>query len=536
MEARVASPPPAGPSPGAFAPFGFPAFTLLWTATLLSNTGTWMHDVAAGWLMTSLSPSPLVVSLVQASTSAAMALFALPAGALADLFDRKRLLITLNILRMVLAVLLGVLTFAGLVTPWILLAVTFLLGICSALIAPAWQAIVPSLVPRETLPQAVALNAMGINVARAIGPAVGGVLIVSFGVAIVFVINGLSELIVVAALLLWKAPPRPARGQPERFLPAIGAGLRFAAASSRLRIVLIRATAFFVFAAAYWSLLPVLVRNVMGGGAAEFGILVSAVGAGAVSAAIVLPYLSRHLGGADGLVRAGSIGTALALGGFALAPSLPVAAAAAFGAGIAWILTLSSFNVAAQSALPDWVRGRGLSIYGLVFYAAMTAGALLWGSLATYLGVATTLMIAAAGMLLGMLATRRKVLSAEPQDLAPAASWPEPVVVLPVEGDRGPVLVTIEYRIRAEDRDAFLQAIRDLAGERRRDGAYAWSVWEDIADPGRFVETFEEASWNEHLRHHARVTRADADLHAGVQRLHVGPEPPRVTHLLKGAP
>lgn len=514
-----------------FAPFAHPMFALLWTAALVSNVGTWMHDVAAGWLMTSLSPSPLVVSLVQASTTAAMALFALPAGAAADLFDRKRLLITLNLVRLVLAFTLAGLTLTGLVDPWSLLAITFLLGICSALIAPAWQAIVPSLVPRPVLPQAVAMNSMGINVARAIGPAVGGGLIVAVGIAPVFVINGLSELAVVAALLLWRPPAAPAARSRERFLPAIAAGLRFAAASDRLRMVLVRAAAFFLFASAYWALLPILVRSSLGGGADRFGLLVSAIGAGAVTAALLMARLNRLLGGPNGLTRAGSLGTAIALVAFALVPSFPVALAAAYGAGVAWILTLSSLNVAAQSSLPDWVRGRGLSIYGLVFYAAMTAGSLLWGTLASTLGLATALLVAAGGMVLGILLTARFTLAGEELDHTPALSWPEPVVASPPDAQQGPVMVTVEYRVDEARREAFLEAIAELAKERRRNGAYSWSLFRDPSQPGRYVEVFEEADWNEHLRHHQRFTKTDADLQAAVRRFHVGPSAPVVTHL-----
>lgn len=508
------------------------AFGLLWTATLLANVGTWMHDVAAGWLMTSLSPSPLVVALVQASTTAAVALFALPAGAMADLFDRKKLLIVLNVVRMVFAFLLAGLSWANLVDPWSLLVITFLLGVCSALIAPAWQAIVPSLVPRDILPQAIAMNSMGINVARAIGPAVAGTMIISTGVAAVFAVNALSELIIIAALLLWRPAPVSRRANPEQFLPAIVAGLRYSAASAGLRVVLVRSAAFFLFAAAYWALLPVLVRTSFGAGAELYGMLVSAIGAGAVIGALVLPRISPLLGGADGLVRAGSLGPAAAMVVLGLVPNQTVALIAGFGAGVAWILTLSSVNVAAQAVLPDWVRGRGLSIYGLVFAGCMTIGSIVWGTMASTIGIVPTFFVAAVGMVVGVVLTLRYRLTSEALDLSPAESWPQPPVAMPIIGDRGPVLVTVEYQVRTEDRDAFISAIGELKGERRRDGAYSWSRYEDVAQPERFVETFIEASWTEHMRHHARLTRADADVQEAVRRFHSGPDAPRVTHLL----
>ncbi len=526
-ESAAPAPPPAGP----FAPFSHKAFALLWTATLLSNIGTWMHDVAAAWLMTSLSPSPLVVSLVQAATTAAMALFALPAGAMADLFDRRRLLMTLNLVRFALAMALAALTALGLVEAWSLLAITFLLGVCSALMAPVWQSIVPSLVPRPVLKQAVAMNSMGINIARAIGPTIGGILIVAAGAGAAFAVNGLSELIILAALLVWTPPPtvRPAR--PERFASAMVAGLRYAGHAASFRLVLWRAAAFFLFASAYWALLPVVARVSLGGDATLYGMLVGAIGAGAVAGALVMPAIDRRLG-ANRMVMLGSAGTILVLLIFALLPLRPAAILASAIAGMSWIFVLSTLNVAAQNALPDWVRGRGLSIFGLVFFGAMTAGSIGWGALAQYAGIPVALVAAAAGMTFGILATRSLVLGEAARDLTPSGHWPEPPAVAAELGDRGPVMVLVEYRIAPDNRVAFLDAAAAFAGERRRDGAHSWEIFEDAAEPGRFVESFVEESWAAHLRHHARVTRSDADLQAAVAAFHLGPEPPRVTHLL----
>jgi predicted MFS family arabinose efflux permease/quinol monooxygenase YgiN len=514
-----------------FAPFRHGAYALLWTATLLSNIGTWMHDVAAAWLMTSLAPSPFFVALVQAATTAAMALFALPAGAMADLFDRKRLLISLKLISGSLAFLLATLTWSGLTTPALLLTITFLMGITAALVAPVWQAIVPSLVPREVLPQAVAMNSMGINVARAIGPAIGGAIVVAAGAAWAFAVNGVSELVIIAALLLWKPRAAPRKPHGERFLPAIVAGLRYAGASPDLRTILLRAAAFFLFASAFWALLPVLVRGPMGGAATHYGAMVSAVGAGAVLGALSMPVLSRLLGGGDALVRAGSIGMAVVLVLLAAFPSTWAGLAAAVLAGLAWILVLSSLNVAAQNALPDWVRGRGLSIYGLAFFGSMTVGALGWGVLAEAAGVRAALAVAGIGLVAALLGVRGWQLPAGGADLAPGGLWPEPAVSAAFDDTGGPVMVTVEYRIAPDDRAAFLAAIQMLEGERRRNGAYAWGVFEDAADPGRFVESFEEASWSEHLRHHARVTKADADIDARVKAFHQG-EGPLVRHLI----
>jgi MFS family permease len=524
----------AAAPPSAFAPFRHRAFALLWTATLLSNIGTWMHDVSAAWLMTSLSPSPLVVAAVQAATTFAMALFALPAGAMADLFDRRRLLILLNATKAVLATILGLMTVAELTQAWSLLLITFLMGVCAALSAPVYQSIVPSLVPREVLKPAVALNSMGINVARAIGPTVAGIVIVSAGVALSFFANALSELIIIAALLVWKPAIRPKPAQPEQFLPAIAAGLRYAAHSAPLKIVLWRAGAFFLAASAFWALLPLVARQTLGGDASLYGLMVGAVGLGAVAGALALPRMDKMLG-ADRLVQAGSLVTMGVLGGLALIPSQALAVAACALAGVGWIWALSSLNVAAQQALPDWVRGRGLALYGLVFFGAMTVGSLVWGGAASQVGIPIALIGAALVMAGGVALMRRKPLPQAAGDLLPSGHWPEPVVAGTIAGDRGPVMVTIEYRIDRAQEAAFHRALERLSAERRRDGAYQWGLMQDAAEPDRFTEWFLVESWAEHQRQHARVTRADAELQAEAQAFHIGAELPVVRHLIGGS-
>jgi MFS family permease len=517
--------------PSPLAPLRHRAFALLWTATLISNIGTWMHDVSAAWLMTSLSPSPFVVAMVQAATSGAMALFALPAGAMADLFDRKRLLLSLAAMKASLAVLLGVLTWLGLVSAWSLLAITFLLGIGSALMAPVWQSIVPTLVPRTDLKPAVALNSLGINIARAIGPTLGGILIVSLGVASAFFLNAASELAIIAALLLWTPAVSPPRKLPEQFVPAMIAGVRFAAHSPALKIVLWRSAGFFLFASAFWALIPLVARQTLGGDASLYGMIVGAVGAGAVFGAVILPKIDARLG-SDGTVQAGSALTALVLVLLGFVPSQLAAIAAGALAGVAWIWVLSTLNVAAQNALPDWVRGRGLSIYGLVFFGAMTAGSLGWGALATWTGIPFALAVAAIGLALAIPLTRSYQLSFSPGDLTPSGHWPEPIVAAEIPGDRGPVMVTIEYQIASSEQAVFSEAVHRLAEQRRRDGAYQWGLMQDAANPERFIEYFLVESWIEHERQHARVTRADADLQGEIAALAKPGTVPRITHWL----
>jgi MFS family permease len=507
---------------------------VLWVATVLSNVGTWMHDVGAGWLMTLLAPSPTMVALVQTATALPVFFLALPAGALADILDRRRILLVVQAAMGATALLFGILVAVGLATAWLLLLLTFLLGAGAAFVAPAWQAIVPQLVPRDELQPAIALNSLGVNVSRAIGPALGGLILATLGLAAPFLLNAASFLAVIGALLWWRPPlPPPASLPAERLLGAIRAGLRYARASGPLRSTLIRAVAFFLFASAYWALLPLIVRNELGGGPGLLGLLMGAVGAGAVAGAVLLPRLRARLG-ADQLVAGGTALLALVLGTFAALPGVGLALLASGLAGAAWIAVLSSLNVSAQLALPAWVRARGLAVFLTVFFGAMSLGSLLWGQLAGLYGIPAALLLAAAGALVMIpLTWPQKLQQGAALDLAPSAHWPAPIVAQEeVAGERGPVMVTVEYRVEASQAAAFVAAMNEVAAERRRDGAYAWGLFEDAAAPGRWLEYFLVESWLEHLRQHERVTKADADLQARARAFHQGDAPPAVAHWL----
>ena len=514
-------------------PFRFLTFTVLWAATVVSNIGTWMQNAAASWLMTSLNPDPFTVSLVQVATSLPLFLFALPAGALADIVDRRRLLIGVQVAVTVLVAAFGVLVWVGRATPLFLLTFSFLAATAAALILPAWQSIGPQLVPREQLQPAVALNSVGLNVSRAVGPALAGIIIAAWGLAAPFWINAVTTLGVIAALIWWH--PRDegeTRHLPaEQFHRAIAAGLRYARHNPHLRATLIRAAGFFIFASAYWALLPLVARNQIAGGPKLYGILLGAIGVGAVCAAFALPWLKRRLG-ADRLVAGGTIGTAVALVLFALAKEPAVALAASLVAGVSWIAILATINVSAQVALPSWVRGRGLSIFGTVMFGSLTLGSALWGKVATLTSLPVAHLIAAAGATLAVpLLWSQKLQTGADLDLAPSMHWPAPVLLPNIEPDRGPVLVTVEYLVRPQDRDEFLAAIAKLAGERRRDGAFDWGVYEDTAREGRFVENFKVDSWIEHMRQHERVTQADRELQESVNRFQISGAP-TVTHLI----
>jgi MFS family permease len=490
-----------------------------------------MYSAASAWLMTTLSTDPLMVSLVQVAASLPMFLFALPAGALADIVDKRRFLIRGEAFITVVSTALAAMVVFGHITPVSLLAFTFLIEAGSAATSPAYQSIVPQLVPRQDLPAAVAMNSAGINVSRAVGPALGGLITAGFGIAAPFWINAVSNLGSIGALWAWHSPRNRGSHLPaERFASAMRVGIRHTENNPRLRATLARAVAFFLFASCYWALLPLVARNQIRGGATLYGILLGAIGASAIGGTLVLPRLKARLG-ANRLVAAGSIGTAVALVLLGAARTTPTALAASVIAGVSWIAVVATLNVSAQMALPEWVRGRGLAAYVTVVFGAMTLGSLLWGQVARLSGVPTAHYLAAAGVLLAIpLTWRRTLQTGAGIDLTPSMHWPTPIVSQHVEPDAGPVLVTVEYRIGEHDRDRFLDALERLSHGRRRDGAYAWGLFEDVAQPGRFLETFLVDSWLEHLRQHERVTNADRVFQEHLQQF--ASAPPRVEHFI----
>ena len=515
-----------------WAPFRHRDYAVVWTATVVSNTGGWMYSAAAAWLMTELTTDPLLVSLVQVATSLPMFLFALVAGAMTDIVDKRRYLIGVEIAILVMAAIFAMLVSLDLVTAPLLLGFMFFVATGSAFDAPAWQAIVPMLVPREDLQGAVAVNSVGVNISRAIGPALSGVVTAALGLAAPFWLDAFSNLATIGALTWWRPrSPRAPHLPAERLASAVRVGIRYARNNPPLRATLLRAVAFFLFASAYWALLPLLARTQIAGGAETYGALLGAIGAGAVSGAFALPRLKAKLG-PDRLAMAATIGTAVALVLFAIARDIPTALIASVVAGACWIAAISTFNVSAQLALPDWVRGRGLAIYVTVFFGALTIGSVLWGEVAAHLGLPLALLLPAFGALAGIPLTRHaRLQAAAGLDLTPSMHWPTPVTVEDLEPDAGPVLVMLEYDVQPGGRDAFIDAMDAVARERRRDGAYAWGLYDDTAKPNRLVETFLVASWMEHLRQHQRVTKADEVMQDRTRRYLVGA--PIATHLVR---
>ena len=496
----------------AWSPLKNSLFRGLWIATIVSNVGTWMQDVGAGWLMTSLSSSPSLVALVEAADSLPVMLLALPAGAIADIVDRRRLLIATQVYLMVIAAALGILTWLNVMTPWMLLGFTFALGVGTAMVMPAWAAIVPELVPPEDLPSAVALNSIAINVSRTIGPAIAGVLVAAVGAWLVFILNALSYIGILAVLVRWRRERRKSSLPAERFVSAIRVGLRFVTHTRALQIVLIRGSAFFVFASATWSLFPLIVRRELGMGPEIYGLLLTCIGIGAVGGALLLPR-ARARFSRDALVAGASALYAVAALMLGHVQNLPLLAVAMLATGVAWISILSALQVAAQMTLPAWVRARGLAAFVMVFMGGMALGSILWGQVAARVGIPATLTIAALGMAGAIgLTWRFKLGRHEVLDFTPSSHWPAPVLAESPEPDSGPVMVTIEYRVQPDKRAEFVAAMQSVREMRRRNGAYFWELFHDSADPSRFNECFMDESWVEHLRQHERVSVADREI------------------------
>jgi MFS family permease len=516
----------------AWAPLWQRLFRAIWLASLASNVGTWMQNTAAAWMMTSLSPSPILVALMQTATSLPFFLLALPAGALADIVDRRRVLLITQLWMVVAAGALAALTLLGRTTAWSLLGLTFTLGVGAAFTAPAWQAFTPNLVGRAELPAAVALNGVSFNIARAIGPAAGGLLFAANGPGAVFVVNALSFLAVVAVLAIARPATAAASLPPERVIGAMRAGARFVRHSPAYRAVLIRSAAFMLPASALWALLPLVARHDLGLSATGYGLLLGCIGAGAIGGAALLPRL-RAGATADRLLAASALLFAAATALLGIVRVVPVVAIAMVVAGVAWMAAMATLTVAAQSAAPAWVRARALAMSLLVVQGGLALGSLVWGAVADRLSSPTALLAGAAALVVAIAASwRYRLHGLADLDLTPNPHWPAPVILGEIDVERTPVLVTLEYEIEPAKAEAFATAMERLAAMRRRDGAISWGLYRDAQRPGHFLETFLVPSWLEHLRQHERSTEADRRIEDAV-RAFLTQGRPTVTHFVE---
>ncbi|MET9493118.1 MFS transporter [Nocardia sp. NPDC006630] len=514
------------------APFASTVFRALWIAQLVSNLGTWMQVVGAQWLLVDEPNAALLVSLVQTASTLPVVLMVVPAGVLADLVDRRRLLIVSESAMAVVAAILTVSTALGQTTPMVLLLLLFLVGCGQALSLPIWQAIQPELVPREQIPAASALNGLSVNGARAVGPAIAGVFVALAGPTFVFGVNAVSFLATVAAVIWWRRPKSDDAMPHERPFAALAAGLRYVRSGPAVRRVLLRSLLFIIPSSALWSLLPVVARGELGLSSSGYGLLLAALGIGAVAGGLGFSVMRRRWGATWMLaVSAALFGIATLVAG--VVQQLALVLLVLFVAGIGWPMALSTLNSMILLMFPAWVRARGMSVYTLVFMGGQAIGSLLWGAVAAMLGTAGAMAVAA--VLLGFCAVSTLWWPVEQDaadfDLTPLAYWPEPYAVSAPEPDDGPVLVLRRYDVPPEAAAGFFPAVARAGRSRQRTGAMEWRLYRDIGVADRYVEAFVVRSWEEHLsQHRTRLTVLDQDIEHQVAQYTVGTD--EITHLI----
>ncbi|MFD7154923.1 MFS transporter [Kribbella sp. NPDC059898] len=521
----------------AWAPLRRGVFRALWLAQLGSNVGSWMQSVGAQWTVVHQPNAAALASIVQAASLLPVLFVSLPAGVLADVLDRRRLIALVTLAMAVVAGGLAALSAGGLLTPTSLIAITFVLGACQALTSPAWQAIQPELVPRSELPEAAALNSLNVNIARAVGPALAGFLLGLSSPAVVFAVNAVSYLAILVALLRWHRPAAvAAAGEP--MLPALRAGLRYVAYAPGVRRILLRAMLFVLPASALWGLLPVAAVNRLGLGSTGYGVLLAALGLGAVGGAVLLKPIRARLG-RNTVLGGATVAYAIGVLAVALLHNATIVAVVLVVAGAGWLGGLSTLNTTLQLALPAWVRARALAVYLMVFLGGQGVGALIWGLLAAALGASTTLLVSGVLLLVGAVSLVVLPIHSRTGELdrTVVQPWPAPEIAIltataeALDPRAGPVLVEVSYHVPPENAEQFRAALAKVGVSRQRTGARRWSTYRDVSSPDLYIEVFEVATWSEHLRqHNERITGSDADLYRAAAELAL--EAPRTRHLL----
>jgi MFS family permease len=517
----------------AISPFRFPTFRAVWLASTISNLGGLIQSVGASWMMTSIAESAHMVALVQTSVTLPIMLLSLFAGAMADNLDRRKVMLGAQVFMLIVSIGLAACAWTEVITPWLLLLFTFLIGCGAAFNGPAWQASVGDMVPRPQLPGAVALNSMGFNIARSVGPAIGGAIVAAAGVATAFAVNALSYIALITVLARWRPPPNPQLLPRETLGIAVSAGIRYVSMSPAIRRVLIRSVVFGMGASSIMALMPLVAKILIAGGPLTFGLLLGAFGVGAVMGAIGNARLRLVLS-TEGIVRVACIGFAVAAAVAGLSAYLLVTMAALLIAGAAWVLTLSTFNVTVQLSAPRWVVARALSLYQVAVFGGMAAGSWLWGIISTSEGVTVALLAAAFVMLIcAAFGLSIPLAQTAELNLDPLRLWKEPVTAVPVEPRTGPVVITIEYSIREEDVLEFLAAMSERRRIRKRDGAINWMLLRDLADPHLWIERYSTPTWLEYIRHNSRMTQDDANVPERLHQLHQGPGLPTVRRMIE---
>ncbi|HET8748694.1 MAG TPA: MFS transporter [Ramlibacter sp.] len=515
------------PPESALGPLKTPVFRMLWFTWLAANTTMWMNDVASAWLMTSIGPSPLWVALVQSAATLPVFLLGLPSGALADTLDRRLYFMATQFWVAAIATLLCVVILMDQLTAPLLLALTFANGIGLAMRWPVFAAIVPEIVSRPQLAQALALNGVAMNASRIIGPLIAGALLASVGGAYVFVLNATLSILAGLTIMRWRREHRESPLGREPLVSAMRVGVQFVWHSSRMRAVMLRIALFFLHSTAMMALLPLVARGLPGGKAGTFTVLLASMGVGAIVSALLMPKIRRWLP-LQRRVLVGTVVQALAAVVVGFAPNIYLAVPAMVMAGAAWITVANSLTVAAQMSLPDWVRARGMSVYQMALMGSTAAGAALWGQVATMSSIGVALAVSAATGIASMLAAQRlKIDRGTEEELTPSRVLRMPEMQPPPTAGR--ILVRVEYRIDPTRVDDFLALMQESRRSRLRQGALEWQLLHDINEPRRYVEQIIDASWTEHLRRFDRISAADAALRDRRLAFHVGEEPPRVS-------
>jgi MFS family permease len=508
-----------------------PAFLNLLVADIVSDVGTFMQSVGAGWLMISLHSSPLYVALIQTASALPFFIFALPAGAIGDIVDRRKLILYTETWMFAVALVVAALTLGGWITPVLLLILTFALSAGDAFETPTWRAVLPEVVPKEDLQAASALNGIEFNFARAVGPGLAGFIVAAAGVGTAFLLNAASFIGVIWVIARWKRPVPKRTAPPETLVGGAIAGIRYVRYSPVIRGLMLRSGFVIFFTTALTALLPLIARNVKNS-PVTYGILLGCFGLGAVLGAVLMQR-ARARWPAATVASAGIAIYGLATLAASTLRVLPGLCAAMFMAGAAWIMFISLVNVLILNNTPDWVRARVLSVSTLVIQGAVAAGGASWGIVAARFGIRTALLAAGAGTVATTVTVLFLRLPHATVDLTAWNHWPVPELdsdIFPDGYESGPALVTVEYEVDPGNIEGFMNAVRRFGRLRRRDGAKRWGIFRDLENPERYLETFIVSSWAEHLRQHERMTQADRELEESVQRYIRGS--PTVRHLV----
>jgi MFS family permease len=515
-----------------WSPLGEPIYRALWIAAVVSNVGSFMQEVGSAWLMTSIAPKPLMVALLQTAAYFPFFLLAIPSGAFADVVDKRKLLIIGQVWMLVSSATLGILSIYGLVTPWVLLGLTFMLAVGGAITGPAWNAAIPELVPKDKLEPAIALGGVGYNAARGVGSALGGLAVAALGPGPVFILNAFSFVGVLIVFFNWKPTKKPHSRHRERMVGAVRAGFRFVSHSPALKAVLVRSGSYAGCTSAMWGLLPLIAKQELHLDSLGYGTLLAIFGVGTLIGAAILPRL-RSVISLDQVTGFGKILFAGSMLGLAYAQNLVTAALFMIGAGVSWIIVNSMFSMGAQKSAPAWVRARALAFHILVFLGTFAVTSAIWGQIATYTGLDMPL-IAAAGLLVASVFLCRPfpLGIAELIDTTMSDHWSDPKLVTEPHPNHGPVLITVEYIIDPATLAEFTEAMSALSIQRRRDGAFQWHLFCDVSNPQRQLETFFVESWAEHMRQHERVTVSDRLVEDRVNSFHIGTNSIVVRHFI----